>query len=241
MNATNTTSRITVWDLPTRVFHWSLAACFAGAFLTAESERWRDVHVMLGYALLGLIAFRLVWGVVGSRYARFSSFVAGPGAVGTYLRSLLSGNPEHHVGHNPAGALAILVLLGLGLLAGATGWAVYNDIGGEWVEELHEGAAYAMLAVVGLHIAGVIVSSLLHRENLVAAMITGRKQGAPDQAISRRHGVLGMLLLGAVIAFWVIYAAKPGLPEERPAGVSGKWAQAQPVAGYEHRKREHDD
>lgn len=175
------TATVKVWDILVRIFHWSFAACFAGAWLTAESERWRDVHVTLGYAMLGLVAFRLLWGLVGPRHARFSSFVRGPAAVARYLRSLVAGRPEHHLGHNPAGAVAIVLLLAAALAAIASGWAVYNDWGGEWLEETHEFLAGAMLALVGVHLAGVAVASWLHRENLVRAMLTGRKNAAPDR------------------------------------------------------------
>lgn len=167
---------VRVWDLPTRIFHWSFALSFAGAWLTAESERLRDVHVLLGYTFGGLLAFRLVWGLFGTRYARFASFLFSPADVVRYLRSLVAGRPEHHVGHNPAGAIAIFALLGLGAATALSGYAVYQDIGGEWLEELHEGAASAMLVLVAIHLAGVFVSSLLHGENLVASMITGRKR-----------------------------------------------------------------
>jgi len=170
------TERIRVWDLPTRLFHWLLAVSFAGAWLTAESERWRDVHVALGYTFAGLIAFRLVWGLVGSRYARFSSFVSGPGAVKRYLLSILRMRPEHHVGHNPAGGWAVLALLGLGLVTAFTGYATYNDYGGHWLEEVHEGAASVMLGLVLVHIGAVLLSSLIHRENLVRAMLDGFKR-----------------------------------------------------------------
>jgi cytochrome b len=166
---------VKVWDILVRVFHWSFAASFAGAWLTAESERFRDIHVFLGYTMLGLVAFRLLWGVVGPRHARFSSFVRGPAAVARYQRSLFTARPEHHLGHNPAGAVAIVLLLALAALAGASGWAVYNDLGGEWLEESHEFLASAMLAVVAVHLAGVAVASWMHRENLVRAMLTGRK------------------------------------------------------------------
>lgn len=169
---------VKVWDFLVRLFHWSFAACFAGAWITAESERFRDVHVFLGYAMLGLVAFRLLWGLVGPRHARFSSFVRGPAAVARYLRSLLAGRPEHHLGHNPAGAVAIVLMLAAALAAIASGWAVYNDLGGEWLEETHEFLAGAMLALVGVHLAGVAVASWLHRENLVAAMLTGRKKAS---------------------------------------------------------------
>ncbi len=170
---------VAVWDPLLRLFHWGFAASFALAWLTAESERWRDVHVILGYTMMGLVAFRLFWGLAGPRHARFSSFVRGPAAILRYLRSLLAGRPEHHLGHNPAGAVAIVALLALALLAGGSGWLLYNDLGGEWLEESHEALASAMLAVVGVHLAGVAVASFLHRENLARAMLTGRKKAPP--------------------------------------------------------------
>jgi cytochrome b len=162
------------------VFHWLTVLSFAGAWLTAESERWRLVHVTLGYTLAGLVVFRVLWGLVGTRHARFASFVRGPAAVRRYLRSLLGGQPEHHTGHNPAGALAIVALLALALGVTATGWAGYNDVAASWTEEVHEVLANGMLALVLVHVAAVVLASRLHRENLVAAMITGHKQGSPQ-------------------------------------------------------------
>jgi cytochrome b len=196
------TDRILVWDLPTRLFHWLLAGTFAGAWLTADSERWIDVHVTLGYTFAGLIAFRLLWGLVGTRYARFSSFVRGPGAVLKYLKSLLTLSPEHHVGHNPAGGWAVLALLGLGIVTAVAGFLTYNDYGGHWLEELHEGAASAMLGLVFVHIGAVVFSSLIHRENLVRAMITGLKRGAQAQAIRRPQWIAAGALVLAVAGFW---------------------------------------
>src|SRR5512134_275572 len=133
--------KILVWDFPTRAFHWLLALSFAGAFLTAESERYRDVHVTLGYTMLGLVAFRLVWGLVGTRYARFWSFAFGPRSVLTYLKSLFTRAPQHYLGHNPAGSWAIYALLALTVLGGASGYATYEDIGGHWMGEVHEAFA----------------------------------------------------------------------------------------------------
>lgn len=203
-------NKILVWDIPTRVFHWLLAISFTGAYLTAETERYRDIHLLLGYTLLGLIAFRLIWGFAGSRYARFKSFLFSPSTVVSYIKSLLQRKPEHYVGHNPAGGLAIFLLLGLGLLVGATGVLLYFEVGGESFEDLHEVFANGMLLVVGIHIAGVIVSSALHRENLVRAMVTGYKSGKPDQGIARAYVWLGVALLAAVVAFWV-WAPQSGL------------------------------
>jgi cytochrome b len=168
-------SRLRVWDLPTRLFHWSLAASFAIAFITAESEKLRDIHVVAGYVLAGLIAFRLLWGFVGGGYSRFAEFLPTPRKLIDYLNSLIEGKPQHYVGHNPAGAVAIFLLLGFGIVAAASGWAVYESLGGHFMEELHEGASNGMMALVVIHIAGVIVSSWLHRENLILAMITGWK------------------------------------------------------------------
>jgi cytochrome b len=167
---------IRVWDLPTRLFHWSLVASFAIAFLTAESEKLRDIHVVAGYTLAGLIVFRLLWGFVGGGYSRFAEFLPTPHKLVGYIKSLLNGTPQHYVGHNPAGAVAIFLLLGFGMVAAASGWAAYEDIGGNFMEELHEGASNGMMAIVAIHIAGVIVSSWLHQENLVLAMITGWKK-----------------------------------------------------------------
>lgn len=197
-------SRILVWDLPVRVFHWLLVLSFAGAWLSAESERWRLLHVSLGYTMAGLVAFRLVWGVVGSRHARFASFVRGPVAAWTYVTDLLHGRAPHHSGHNPAAALAIVGLLGLAIAVVASGWAMYEDVaaGGEWLEEVHEAAATAMLALVGLHLLGVLVGSLAHRENLVAAMWTGRKSGPAEEGIRRAWRGVAVLMLAAVLGFW---------------------------------------
>lgn len=194
--------RILVWDLPTRVFHWLLAASFAGAFLTADSERYRDIHVVLGYTVLGLVVFRFIWGVIGTRYARFSSFPVAPRRVVEYFRSLFTRAPQHHVGHNPAGSLAIYAILALAVFAGATGYAAYNEMGGEWLAELHEGAANAMLGLVGLHIGAVVVSSLIHRENLVAAMLNGYKKGRAGEGIRRKHWFVAATVLLATLGFW---------------------------------------
>lgn len=199
--------RILVWDLPTRVFHWLLALSFLGAFVTAESERYRDIHVALGYTLLGLLAFRLLWGFIGTRYARFRSFLFSPAAVLGYARSLLKGQPAHYLGHNPLGSIAIWLLLALGISTGISGIVLYQDIGGDALEELHEVLANGMLAVVVIHIAGVLLSSVLHRENLVRAMITGFKSGKPDEGIRRSYRWLGVIMLAAVVAFWFGYPA----------------------------------
>ena len=200
-------TRILVWDVPTRVFHWLLVLSFTVAFLTAESERNRDIHVVSGYILLGLLAFRLLWGFIGTRYARFGSFLFGPGEVVAYLRSLIKRNPAHYAGHNPAGSVAIWLLLALGFASAVSGVMVYQEMGGDALEELHEVSSYAMLAVVAVHILGVLVSSVMHRENLVRSMITGYKSDGQDEGINRSYAWLGVIMLVAVMAFWFGYPA----------------------------------
>ena len=223
--------RSLVWDLPTRLFHWLLAASFLGAFLTAESERVRDIHVVLGYTMLGLVVFRFLWGVIGTRYARFSAFPIAPRRVWEYFKSLFTRSPQHHVGHNPAGSLAIYAILALAVLAGATGYAAYNEIGGEWLAELHEGVANAMLSLVVIHIGAVIVSSLIHRENLVAAMWNGYKNGRAGDGIRRKHWLVAATVLLATVGFW---AGSAGLLPETvgiPATATAARHQAQDERG----------
>lgn len=198
--------KILVWDAPVRVFHWLLVVTFVGAWLTAESESWRLIHITLGYTMAGLVAFRILWGMVGTRYARFSNFVQGPTAVKEYARGILRGRPAHHTGHNPAGAMAILALMALAITIVASGWAMFNDIGGniggKWLEDGHEVAATAMLVLVGVHIAGAIVSSWLHRENLVGAMISGHKSGRPEDGVRSAWYTVAILMIVVVLGFW---------------------------------------
>ena len=213
--------RVLVWDVPVRVVHWLLVLSFATAYATSESDRWRLVHVTAGYTMAGLVAFRLVWGLLGTRHARFAAFVRGPRAVSAYLHSLVNGTPEHHVGHNPAGALAIVALLTLTALAAGTGWAVFTERGPEALEEVHEIIGNFMLLVVLAHVAGVVVSSRLHHENLVRAMFTGTKAGGPTEAIHRRWRLLGALVLASVMGFWVWqWRTAPAADQADLAGVS---------------------
>jgi len=231
-------SRILVWDLPLRVFHWLLALSFAGAFLTAELERARGVHLALGYTFLGLLAFRLVWGFVGSRHARFRSLAHGPAAVAGYLRSLLAWRPIHYAGHNPAGSWAILAILALGLAVAASGYAVQLEAFGDGLEELHEGLSYALLSLVVLHVAGVVVGSLAHRENLVTAMVTGYKAGGPADAIRGPRRAVAFALIGAIATAWMVAAGSAGgiVTETQAAG-----AGAHGEADLAHHETDDDD
>lgn len=199
-----TTARI--WDPLVRGFHWVLVLAFATAWLT--EDELQPLHEIAGYTVAGLIAFRLIWGLVGSRYARFTQFVKGPGATMAYLGSMMRGSERRYLGHNPAGAAMIVALL-LSLSGTAlTGWlmaepsrlamlpALPQIVGPAWAdsdeygegygeespfEYLHEAFANLTLLLVALHIGGVALASVRHRENLARAMVTGRKRAAePD-------------------------------------------------------------
>ena len=167
---------VRVWDPLVRLFHWTLVASFALAWFTAN--RAEAVHIWAGYGAATLIGLRLIWGLVGTRYARFSSFVTGPGRVLAYLRAILTGGEARHIGHNPAGGAMVLALMtgvaGLGL----TGWMMFTDTwyGVDWVAELHGLIANLMVLLILLHLGGVALASFKHNENLVKAMITGQKR-----------------------------------------------------------------
>ena len=202
-------AHILVWDWPVRIGHWVLAALFTLAWLTGDSEEWRLVHAALGGALLGLVLFRLLWGFIGSYHARFSHFVRGRQAVLDYVGGLLAGpfgnKVEDTAGHNAAAGWAILAMLTLGLLTALSGWIAYQGDTWEAFGEVHEFLATAMLWIVGIHILGVLVSSLAHGENLIAAMFTGYKLGRAGEAITRTYPLVVPLVLAwaGLWAWWV--------------------------------------
>jgi cytochrome b len=170
---------VAVWDPLVRIVHWSLVTGIAVTWLTTEGPS--AVHDTVGYAVLALVALRLVWGFVGPEKARFVRFVRTPGATLDYAKRLLHGREPRHVGHNPLGGWMIVALLATAFAAAATGWLYTTDRfwGVKWMEELHGFFAELILVLAALHVLGVIVTSIRHRENLVAAMWTGRKR-APE-------------------------------------------------------------
>ncbi|MDF1793359.1 MAG: cytochrome b/b6 domain-containing protein [Thalassobaculaceae bacterium] len=188
---------VRVWDRPTRVFHWVLVLCVAGAWVTAE-QGMTEWHERLGLTILALIVFRLIWGIVGGEFARFSSFVRGPGAVLTYLRATFAGRHPEYAGHNPLGALSVLALLlavgtqaTLGLFAnddilyeGPLYHLVGYDLSGT-LTGLHHQMFNILLAVVIVHVVAVIGYMLLLRDDLILPMITGVKRMAPGAVPGR--------------------------------------------------------
>lgn len=185
----NNNNQVRVWDLPVRVFHWALVASFFIAYFTEDDLM--TVHSYAGYTVAGLVLFRLLWGLIGSYHARFINFVRPPREVLANIKDIALLHPRRYLGHNPAGAAMVIALLLSLLLTVLTGLVVYGaeeaagplagllsqapEFIGEAFEELHEFFANVTLLLVGLHVAGVIIASLQHRENLVRAMFTGNK------------------------------------------------------------------
>lgn len=167
---------VKVWDLFVRIFHWSLAGLFVVAYATGDEIE--KVHIAAGYTIGVVLALRVVWGFIGPQHARFSNFVRPPREVFAYLRDVVTLRAPRYIGHNPAGGAMILALLVM--LAGTcvTGLMMTTDVfwGAEWVEDVHEVLANLTVALVVLHVLGVLAASFEHGENLVKAMITGRKR-----------------------------------------------------------------
>lgn len=182
---------VKVWDPLVRIFHWSLVVSFFLAYFTEDD--WIDLHVVAGYTVAGLIGFRIIWGFIGTPYARFTQFVKSPSTVIDYMKRMAKFDVPHYLGHNPAAAAMVIALLlsiiavsitgmsiiaaeGQGPLAG-TFFATFNA---KWMEEIHEFFANFTLLLVILHVAGVFFSGMLEGENLPRAMVTGRKKFHQD-------------------------------------------------------------
>lgn len=214
---------VKVWDLPLRLFHWLLVAAIAVAFLSSEGDSpLASWHMASGWFAAVLLAFRLAWGFVGSQHSRFAEFI-GQRGLAEHLRGLASGRPHASLGHNPVGAVAVVVLLGL---VAATVWLGIDAAGGG-EEDLHETIAWILLGVVAIHVAAVIATSALTRENLARAMVTGRKPAAlhPGASNYRPASLLGFAVAVAVagVAAWGALQIDPAafLPQQREEGESG--------------------
>ena len=171
------TSTVRIWDRAVRLFHWSLAGSVAVCWVTADELQ--GTHEVVGYVAACLVGLRLILGLAGTRYARFSQFIRSPGRTLSYAREMLRHREPRYLGHNPLGAAMVVLLLLMVGAIGLTGFMQTTDAywGIEWVEETHEVLAELLLVAIALHVAGIIHASLRHHENLVLAMITGRKRG----------------------------------------------------------------
>lgn len=212
---------VKVWDLPTRLFHWTLVVLMLVQWLTAENSDTMTYHIWGGYTVLTLVLFRLIWGFIGSDTVRFSDFVRGPKAALSYLKALLRGETPLYLGHNPMGGWSILAMLALLLIQAATGLFANDDITVEgplygwvskstsdWLTTIHKFNFNLLLLVIGIHIGAVLFYLLIKRENLVHPMFSGVKRLPAEMLTSTPRIVspwLGLaVLIVAAIAVWLL-------------------------------------
>ena len=208
MNNPDKKQSVLVWDFPVRVFHWLLVISFAGAWLTSESEAQQLIHYAFGYSACALILFRIAWGIVGTRHARFTDFIKGPTGTWQHIKSLLVGRQYSGVGHNPVGALVMISLMILILLIDLTGYWIVKGALGEFMSGAHEAISNLALGFVLIHVAAAIIMSFLQKENLVRSMFNGLKQGSPEQAIRYPMYLVGVAL--AVAYMYCFYLVVSG-------------------------------
>lgn len=243
----NSLPRVLIWDLPTRLFHWLLALGFSAAIVIAlaadDESPIFPYHALIGLTIALMVVLRVLWGLVGSRHARFTSFALSPRAMVAYVSQALRGGDARHAGHNPATAWAALVMLALILGLGVTGFLLGQ--GNESLKELHEVLAYAMVGVVGLHILGVALHTLRHRENITASMIVGRKEADPGAAIASPRYLSALVFLGLsgvwAAGLWTSYDAATQTTRLPLLGASVRLGEAEDEGHHGRPERHHDD
>jgi len=216
------TSSIRTWDLPTRLFHWTLAGLFVAAFAIGELADERSptfaIHMLLGLILMAAIAFRLVWGLIGSRHARFGDFLYSPAALAGYLKDALARRDRPYAGHNPGSSWAIYGMVLLPILLVTTG--VLAQPMNELLEDVHGVLGKVMLAAVIAHLAGLAFHTWRHRENVALSMITGKRPGSPEQAIPSSHPVAAVIFV-ALVAGWAAVVLRGHDPAAKVVRVAG--------------------
>ena len=194
--------RMLVWDSPVLFTHWLLAICFLGAILTQESEKFRLVHVTMGYTMLGIIGFRVIWGFIGSKYARFTTIKPRFLRVRENIQAILSGNKEFSIGLNAVGFVAAYLLMGLVLLVSATGYLVFNEIGPELISEIHELVGNLIIAVVVVHVGSIVLNVMYQRLQKTNGEVA-KNVGVLAQR-ARPYKWVTIIILLVVIYFWGI-------------------------------------
>jgi cytochrome b len=173
------TSFINIWDPIVRIFHWTVVTSFIGAYISSDDVD--IVHHVFGYIILGCVTFRILWGIIGSHYAKFSEFIVSPKTLLHYLKAMWHRKETRYLGHNPAGGYMIITLIALLLTTTISGWLLRTDWfwGNELMETIHHTTANITVGMVMLHILGALYASIHHKENLIKAMITGKKINTP--------------------------------------------------------------
>lgn len=231
-----------VVDAAMRMFHWLFAVCFAGAYATADWESARLVHVTLGYTMAGLLVFRVVWGLLGPRQARLSALVRKLTGLPAWLQGLKRGQPAWRQGQNLLMAFAIAGLVLLTLPLTLSGYATYQEWGGDWLEDVHEFFGNTLLALVLAHLALIAVLSAVRRQNQALPMWRGRVPGAGPDLAQRNHGWAALALLVAVLVFWAWTWQDAAATAPAPAaGASVSAAVREPGAGATEREKHRKD
>lgn len=220
-----------VWDWPLRLWHWLFAGAVLGAWFTGQwgGFDWRQWHFWFGQSAIGLLIFRVLWGFIGPRHARFFSFLPGPGRLLAYLKTLPRRDAPESVGHSPLGALAVFLILGVLAVHAVSGLFISDDIlfDGPWfyavssdtadlASSLHHRLAWPVGALIGLHLAAILFYRLFKGQRLTRAMITGRKAVADADAVPSSRTILAIVLivLVAALAWWLLVIAPPEPPAE---------------------------
>ena len=217
-----------VVDAPTRMLHWLMALSFTVAYITADGERWRLVHVTLGYTLAGLVVARLLWGLFGPRQARLSVLWRKLQGVPAWLKSLAAVRSPTALqatwrpGQNLLMALAVALILALVVPLTLSGYAVWVEWGGERLEEVHEFFGNTLLFVVLAHVGLIALLSVLRRKNQALPMLTGRVQGSGPDLAKNNHGWLAAAVLACVLAFW---AWQWNQAPQLPAADAARWSE----------------
>jgi len=221
--------QILVWDIPVRLFHWLLVLCLFGQWFTAEVlEDAMDIHFYIGYFTLWLIIFRLIWGFVGTKYAKFSSFIAGPKAIFAYSKSVLTKQHTFSIGHNSLGGLilpAVIILVGLQAISGlfTTDDIVYSGPYyatasyelQQYMQWLHHNIFYLLLAVIGLHLVAIGWYLVFLKHNLIGPMLNGKKAVAPKDGIEHSQLIKAILImcLVAIFVYWLVEINSPPIED----------------------------
>lgn len=240
-DSTSTGERIHVWDGPLRIFHWLLVIAMIAAFLSAEEESpLNNWHIISGWVAAVLIFFRIIWGFVGGEYSRFSGIWKG-GGLGHHIGEMLRFKPAAAVGHNPLGWISALLLIGV---SAATIWtgALIITSGGEAGEDLHEVIGWSLLALIAVHVVAVIIMSLLTRDNLVRAMVTGSKPaGRHAGADNARRPSFFAYLIGLAAIVAAIFGILKIDPQAFVPRSTESAEHGENETNYERRDDEHDE
>jgi cytochrome b len=194
--------RMMVWDSPIFFTHWLLALCFLGAILTQESEKFRLVHVTMGYTMLGIVGFRVIWGFIGSKYARFTTIKPRFLRVRENIQAIFRGDKEFSIGLNALGFIAAYLLMGLVLLVSASGYLVFNEIGPELISEVHELVGNLLIAVVVVHVGSIVLNAMYQRLQKTNAGVA-KSVGVLVQR-ARPYKWVTIIILSVVVYFWGI-------------------------------------